>query len=174
MSNDAVGPFVTKLVISLIALILIGPLSIDIPTIPLTLQTFVLVVTAYWFRWSAVFAAVIYILAGLAGLPIFSGFEANPAILLSPSAGFVIGFPVMSLSVVILQNNSTGFFKALMLFLVAHVTLIMFAVIYNYFAGFSFIGFTYIFLRLMPSLLIKSILASLVVNYVGVPKRLRA
>ncbi|QRQ80588.1 biotin transporter BioY [Glutamicibacter protophormiae] len=37
-------------------------------------------------------AVGLYVLLGLIGLPIFSGFRAGPAVLASPSAGYIVGF----------------------------------------------------------------------------------
>mgnify|MGYP000993116112 CR=1 FL=1 len=172
MSNDVSSSFLKKFVISLIALMAIGPLSINIPTVPLTLQTFVLVVTAYWFGWPSVIAAAIYVLAGLTGLPIFSGFEANTEILQSTSAGFVIGFPVMAACISLVKRNTKRLTYLFVLFVTAHLVLILFAYLYNSLSGLSFPSLSYVFTNLTPSLLVKSALAGLVVKYVRLPNPL--
>lgn len=66
----------------------IGPLGV-----PITLQTLVVALCGLVLGFGRGSAAVgLYVLLGLVGLPIFSGFRAGPAVLASPSAGYIIGF----------------------------------------------------------------------------------
>ncbi|MFC8304703.1 biotin transporter BioY [Specibacter sp. NPDC057265] len=66
----------------------VGPLGVAI-----TLQTLVVALCGLVLGWGRGSAAVgLYVLLGLVGLPIFSGFRAGPAVLASPSAGYIIGF----------------------------------------------------------------------------------
>ncbi len=61
--------------------------------VPITLQTMVVSLCGLVLGFSRGTAAVsLYVLLGLIGLPIFSGFRAGPAVLASPSAGYIIGF----------------------------------------------------------------------------------
>lgn len=61
--------------------------------VPITLQTLVVSLCGLVLGFSRGTAAVgLYVLLGLVGLPIFSGFRAGPAVLASPSAGYIIGF----------------------------------------------------------------------------------
>ncbi len=67
---------------------------IPIPGTPvgITLQTFVLMLAALSLNWrEAGGAVVLYLLAGAAGLPVFSGGMSTLA-LVGPSAGFLFGF----------------------------------------------------------------------------------
>ncbi|WP_081709952.1 biotin transporter BioY [Arthrobacter sp. 35W] len=74
--------------------------SISIPGIPvgglgvpITLQTLVVALCGLVLGFGRGLAAVgLYILLGLVGLPIFSGFRSGVAVLASPSAGYIIGF----------------------------------------------------------------------------------
>ena len=67
---------------------MLGPLGVAI-----TLQTLVVSLCGLVLGFGRGTAAVgLYILLGLIGLPIFSGFRAGPAVLASPSAGYIIGF----------------------------------------------------------------------------------
>ena len=61
--------------------------------VPITLQTLVVSLCGLVLGFSRGTAAVgLYVLLGLVGLPIFSGFRAGPAVLASPSAGYIVGF----------------------------------------------------------------------------------
>ena len=66
----------------------VGPLGV-----PITLQTLAVALCGLVLGFGRGTAAVsLYVLLGLVGLPIFSGFRAGPAILAGPSAGYIIGF----------------------------------------------------------------------------------
>ncbi|WP_083508695.1 biotin transporter BioY [Arthrobacter alpinus] len=66
----------------------IGPTGVAI-----TLQTLVVALCGLVLGFGRGTAAVgLYVLLGLIGLPIFSGFRAGPAVLASPSAGYIVGF----------------------------------------------------------------------------------
>lgn len=80
---------------ALIAVCAISPaISIGGP-VPVTLQTFgVLLSGAVLGARRGFLAALLYVVAGAAGLPIFSGGAAGLAVLTGPSAGYLIGFPL--------------------------------------------------------------------------------
>nr|WP_274619248.1 biotin transporter BioY [Bifidobacterium amazonense] len=69
-----------------------GAVPIPGTPVPITLQTFVVMVAALTMDWRQAGAAVaLYLAAGAAGLPVFAG-SSSTAALLGPSAGFLIGF----------------------------------------------------------------------------------
>ena len=72
-----------------------GWLSIPLPGAPISLQTFFLVLAGLIEGpKTGALAAGLYLLAGFLGLPIFTGGLGGPAILLKPSAGFALAFPL--------------------------------------------------------------------------------
>ncbi|WP_194610155.1 biotin transporter BioY [Clostridium vitabionis] len=77
---------------------ILGPLSIPIGPVPVTLTNFAIYITMYVLgtRDGAI-AYLLYMLIGLAGLPVFSGFTGGPAKLLGPTGGYLIGFLPMAL-----------------------------------------------------------------------------
>jgi biotin transport system substrate-specific component len=152
--------------ISLLALILIAPIKFNVNILPITLQTFVLALIAYWFRWSALIACICYIIIGLFGFPVFSGFAANTEILSTTSAGFVIGFPVFVIVIILLKNGKKPRLNAFSIFVTAHLSLLLFAFLYNTLVGYAFPPKSYILMPLAPALFIKSGIASLVVKVV--------
>jgi biotin transport system substrate-specific component len=63
--------------------------------VPITLQTFaVLLSGAILGARRGLLATLLYIMAGAAGLPVFSGGTAGLAVLTGPSVGYIIGFPL--------------------------------------------------------------------------------
>ena len=68
-------------------------LSIPIPPIAFTLQTFAVLLTLGILggKWGTV-SILLYLLLGLVGLPVFSGFRGGAAALLDATGGFLWGF----------------------------------------------------------------------------------
>jgi len=63
--------------------------------VPVTLQTFAVLLSGAVLGMRRGFLAVLlYVGAGAAGLPIFSGGAAGLAVLTGPSAGYLVGFPL--------------------------------------------------------------------------------
>ena len=63
--------------------------------VPITLQTFAVLLSGAVLGMRRGFlAALLYVTAGAAGLPIFSGGAAGLAVLTGPSAGYLLGFPL--------------------------------------------------------------------------------
>ena len=72
-----------------------APFSIPIPVspVPLSLTTFILYLSVYILGTRNAFISyVIYLLLGLVGLPVFSGFSGGFAKLAGPTGGYLIGF----------------------------------------------------------------------------------
>ncbi len=75
------------------ALMAFGALfSIPLYLVPLSLQTFFVYLSVLLLGRSAFMSQAIYILMGLAGLPIFSKGMAGYAAFLGPTGGFIVGF----------------------------------------------------------------------------------
>ncbi|MCM1495601.1 MAG: biotin transporter BioY [Bacteroides sp.] len=82
--------------IGLFAAIIAVLAQISIPTpwgIPITLQTLAVALTGYCLgKAKGTLATVIYIIIGLAGVPVYAGFGAGPAKLLGVTGGYIYGF----------------------------------------------------------------------------------
>ena len=98
--------------------------------VPITFQTLAVMLTGLVLGPGRGFAAVgLYVLLGLAGLPIFSQGRSGLGILAGPSAGYIIAFPIAALvvgwlaTVVIRRTTKT---RAVWLFLSATITSVVF------------------------------------------------
>jgi len=79
-------------------LCVLGPLSLPIGPVPVSLTNFAIYLLLYIVgAKQGTIACLLYILLGLAGLPVFSGFSGGPAKLLGPTGGYIIGFLPMTL-----------------------------------------------------------------------------
>jgi biotin transport system substrate-specific component len=114
---------------ALIAAIPVGGLGV-----PITLQTLAVMLTGLVLGPGRAFAAVgLYLLLGLAGLPIFSGGRSGLGVLAGPSAGYILGFPLAAaavgwLAAVVLRRTAgrATRLRAVLLFAAAMVSSIIF------------------------------------------------
>jgi biotin transport system substrate-specific component len=78
---------------ALIALSARVAIPLPFSPVPVTGQTFaVLLVGAALGRWRGAAAVLAYLAEGAAGLPVFAGAHAGPAVLLGPTGGYLFGF----------------------------------------------------------------------------------
>lgn len=78
---------------------LLGPLSLDIPVSPVPISLGFLgiyfVVSVLGMKLGTL-SVIIYILLGLAGLPVFTGFMGGPGKLFGPTGGYILGYLFMA------------------------------------------------------------------------------
>ena len=68
--------------------------------VPITLQTLAVALTAMVLGpWRGFTATALYVVVGLAGLPVFAGGASGPGVLAKPSAGYLLAFPLAALLV---------------------------------------------------------------------------
>ena len=93
----------------------LAPLSIPIGPVPISLTNLVLYFSIYLLGTkNSLISYVIYLLLGLVGLPVFSGFTGGPAKLAGPTGGYLIGFLLMIFLAGLFINHgkTTGYTKA--------------------------------------------------------------
>lgn len=72
---------------------ILGPLSIPIGPVPIALTNLALYFSVILLGWKkGTLSCLIYLLIGLVGIPVFSGFSAGPAKLFGPTGGYLIGY----------------------------------------------------------------------------------
>ena len=76
---------------------ILAPLSIPIGPVPISLTNLAIYISLYLLGWKrGTISYLIYLLIGLVGIPVFSGFTGGPAKLAGPTGGYIIGFIVMA------------------------------------------------------------------------------
>ncbi len=79
-------------------LCVVSPWSITIGPIPFSFSLFAIYLTMYLLGAKlGTFSVLLYLLIGLLGLPVFSGFTGGPQKLFGPTGGFLIGYLPMAL-----------------------------------------------------------------------------
>ena len=79
------------------AMCVLGPLTVPIGAIPISLANFVICLTAWLLgpRFGTLSVAV-YLLIGLVGVPVFSGYGAGIAKLAGPTGGYLVGYLLLA------------------------------------------------------------------------------
>ncbi|PMP64216.1 MAG: biotin transporter BioY [Caldimicrobium thiodismutans] len=116
-------------------LALLSQIRIPLPftPIPLTLQTFGVLLIGYYLGAKAgFFSILLYLLLGAAGLPFFSGVKGGFLVLSGPTGGYLLGF--LAGVYLIGKAKETGLLQrpiyALLLGLMAHLLIYFFGVIW--------------------------------------------
>ena len=77
---------------------ILAPLSIPIGPIPISLTNLVVYFTVYVIGLKAgICSYCLYVLLGVVGLPVFSGYVGGPAKIAGPTGGYIVGFVLMAL-----------------------------------------------------------------------------
>lgn len=100
---------VSILVSMLIMLVyLMPPILMPFSGIPITLQTWmILMIGLLLSPIEALIAVLIYVLLGAIGLPVFSGARGGIDVIIGPTGGFIIAFPVVSFLVSVFKSNQS-------------------------------------------------------------------
>lgn len=89
----------------------LGPLSIPLPfsPVPISFTNLAIYLAAYVLGMKAcTISYLVYMLLGMVGLPVFSGFSAGVGKLAGPTGGYLIGFIFMALIVGFFVENFPG------------------------------------------------------------------
>lgn len=80
---------------------------ISVPlTVSVTLQTFAICLTAGLLGWKrGTLTVIVYILLGMVGLPVFTGFKSGIAAVTGPTGGYIVGFIFTALIVGIASDK---------------------------------------------------------------------
>lgn len=71
----------------------IAPFSLPIGPVPVSLGSFAIYLSVYVLGWKrATLSCIIYLLLGLVGIPVFSGWQAGPAKVFGPTGGYMLGY----------------------------------------------------------------------------------
>ncbi|MCC8126115.1 MAG: biotin transporter BioY [Clostridiales bacterium] len=88
----------TKVALFTALMCILAPMSVPIGPVPISLANLVIFLSLYVIgRKDSSVSVLIYLLLGLVGLPVFSGYTGGPAKLLGPTGGYLIGYILIPL-----------------------------------------------------------------------------
>lgn len=101
--------FLTSSAIVTALMCIFGPMSVPIGVIPISLTNLVIYFAVYVVGWKgATVSYIVYILLGLVGLPVFSGFQGGPAKLVGPTGGYLLGFVFITIIAGLCYDKTNG------------------------------------------------------------------
>lgn len=107
------------------------PITVGESSIPITGQTFAVLVAAYFLRQNkGTLAVLLYVALGLIGLPIFAEGKAGWSVLTGGSGGFLIGFILSAYVIGYLGNKNWDkfFIKSLLAMTIGTAIILLFGV----------------------------------------------
>ncbi len=163
-NRNATTDFIIKLIISVVLLCLLAPITIAMKgEVPITLQTLIILFCAIAFGWKVGgLATLIYIIAGCAGLPVFSNYSSGMDILFGQFGGFLFGF--LFAAIVVGYLTELDLFQkpitSLMLWFLGHIIIVLFGILWliqmqeNWMETLN---------KILPGALIKSAVGALII-----------
>ena len=90
-------------------LCILGPVTLPLGMVPLSLTTGVLMFMALLLGGArATMCCAVYLLMGLVGLPVFAGFQGGVGALIGPTGGFLLGYPLLTVLCGFASSRWTG------------------------------------------------------------------
>ena len=74
------------------ALAVVAPFVLPVGPVPVSLCTFLIYLLAFVLGRRAAAAVLVYVLLGMAGLPVFAGFAGGAGTVLGPTGGYIFGY----------------------------------------------------------------------------------
>ena len=109
--------------------------------VPITLQTFFVILSGAYLGFSkGVFSNILYIFAGLSGLPIFAGFGSGIIHLFGPTGGYIFGFVFAAGIAGSLKNKgwTRNFKMSLLLMILSTIIIYLIGVLWlGFYVGFN-------------------------------------
>ncbi len=141
----------------------VSQLSIPMPSgVPLTLQTLIIpLVGVILGAKKGTISTCIYILIGIIGIPVFANFSSGFGVILGPTGGFILTFPILAYTAGIGYKKGNIAF-VIMLILGAVINLAVGLVYFSFVTEYDMItSFAYSVLPYIPTTIIKIIVLAL-------------
>ncbi len=151
--------FAKRFVLSLLLLLAVAPLQFGfLDFVPISLQSLVILWIAFVFGCSpASWAVLVYLLLAALGLPVLSGYRGGLEHFVGPTAGFLVGFPVVTYLVGKYRRRvPMHVFWLFVAFLAGHLALLIFGYFGLAAHQLSFSEIMSEYYRLLPGTIIKS------------------
>jgi biotin transport system substrate-specific component len=140
---------------------IIVPLPVGVP---LTLQTFAIPLAGVILgKKHGTMSTIIYVLLGLAGVPVFAGFAGGLGVVFGRTGGFILSFPILALLAGIGGEKNNNLWLVSWLVLGAAVNYVCGALMFSFVASTDLItSFVYVVVPFIPTAIVKIALVALI------------
>jgi len=155
----------TKTALFTAVIVVLSQMSIPMPYgVPMTLQTFIIPLAGVLLgKKYGTMSAVLYVLLGFIGLPVFAGFSGGAASVFGPTGGFILSFPIMAYIAGAFAERENTVLLYVGLFLGAVINFTMGFLMFSFVTGSSFsVAFTATVLPFIVTAIIKVICIGLI------------
>ena len=112
----------TEISLFVAILSVVSQIYIPIGPVPITLQIFFVCLMGYFLGLrKGFFAILVYILLGMVGLPVFSGFKGGFYVIFSYTGGFILGFIPLTLLCGIFKTRKIGILLGIIGVIICHL-----------------------------------------------------
>ena len=88
----------TRIAVVTAVLCILGPLSLPVGPVPISLATLAVLLGAYVLGpWQGAASVLLYLFMGAIGIPVFSGFQGGFAKIAGPTGGYLLGYFLLAL-----------------------------------------------------------------------------
>lgn len=95
-SKNEVYPLAMTAVMAAVMAV-VGPFALPIGPVPISLCTLVIYLAAYVLgQWRGTVAVLVYLLLGVVGMPVFSGFSGGLGKVAGPTGGYLVGYLLLA------------------------------------------------------------------------------
>lgn len=121
---------ITKIALFAALLALISPIAIPTSIVPFTLSSLMIYILSFSLKpVDALISVLVYILLGVIGLPVFSGYQAGLQVLTGPTGGFIIGYIPASFIISLLVSGKKTVLKYIYSFISGTLIIYMFGLL---------------------------------------------
>ena len=114
----------------------LAQIIIPIGAVPITLQTFAVGLVAAVFKpREATLSAILYLILGAIGLPVFAGGSGGLQSFFGPSAGYLLAYPFFALVTSALTHAKTPIWKSFLAFVLGDVLVFVGGILSLHFLG---------------------------------------
>lgn len=150
-------------------IVVCAQISIPLPIgVPMTLQTFAIPLAGIILgKRNGTLSALIYVLLGLVGAPVFAGFTGGLGIVFGKSGGFILSFPIMALTAGIGEQKNSKVWLVVWLVIGAVINYICGMLMFSAVMSLDLLtSFAYVVVPFIPTAIIKIILVAVLGRYI--------
>lgn len=114
-----------------IATALAAQVAVPVKPVPFTLQTMMVILSgAFLGSRNGAYSQMLYLAAGVAGLPVFAGGAFGPAVLFGPTGGYLLAFPIGAFLTGLIAERYGNYFMIVLAMFLGNLLIVLLGSLY--------------------------------------------